>query len=387
MLSIRSMLLFNIFSLLLIIIHVKAEIMNTTLDDFLEDIPGIQTLVNVGIGCAGAPYPSSQSSITIERADAQFLTVEFSQFNLPPEDYVVLHSANSNEADQIIYGRDHHGPGNAAVAASFFSDLFDTTTLTLTLVSVQSPGSSSPFSNCAGFRLATVHYAARGATHPSSTYETICGVDNSRESACYKYLNDVTSVADRIIRLTISKASGTFYCTGWLVGCEGHVMTNEHCIGTQADAENVKFEFMAQGELCSDDCARGGACPGVIHARSAQLVAVDAALDYALLKLNTNVDVNALYGYLQMRESGPVMNERLYIAQHPAGKGKRIARVNEGSYARIVSLTRSGCAPNQAAYYADTEGTNICAYTISAPILISFIHRRIIWLTCDRGFR
>jgi hypothetical protein len=82
----------------------------------------------------------------------------------------------------------------------------------------------------------------------------------------------------------------------------------------------------------------------------------NAALDYALVKLPTNP--TATYGYLQLRSSGATLNERIYIPQHPAAWGKKIAMTNGTANATISSLTAAPCSGGTAdlGYNADTQG-------------------------------
>lgn len=117
---------------------------------------------------------------------------------------------------------------------------------------------------------------------------------------------------------------------------------------------------MAEGSSCGTNCNSWFACPGQIEATSTTLVKVNSNLDYALVKLPTNV-VNT-YGFLQLRESGAQQNERIYIPQHPAAWGKKVALFSDspndaGGVARVFSLTRPRCGGtgNDIGYYADTQ--------------------------------
>lgn len=183
--------------------------------------------------------------------------------------------------------------------------------------------------------------------------EAICGTDDSEWAQCYK--TSEPTIYDRSRAVARLFINGTSACTGWLVGSEGHVMTNEHCIGTSRDAQNTSFEFMAEGS-CTTSCASWGACPGTIAATTSTLVKNDAALDYALVKLPNNPSTT--YGYLQMRSSGAVLNERIYVPQHPAAWGKKIAVDAGSSYAKVVSLNATPCSggPGDVQYEADTQG-------------------------------
>jgi len=183
---------------------------------------------------------------------------------------------------------------------------------------------------------------------------TICGSDDSQWAKCYQ-TSQVTpyNKSKAVARLLIGGSSA---CTGWLVGSEGHVMTNEHCIGSASAAQSVNFEFMAEGSSCSTSCASWGACPGTVVATTSTLIKVSATYDYALVKLPTNP--TSTYGYLQMRSTGATLNERIYIPQHPSHWGKKIAMTSAGANAKIDSLSAAACSggTSDLGYAADTQG-------------------------------
>jgi hypothetical protein len=184
--------------------------------------------------------------------------------------------------------------------------------------------------------------------------EDICTADDKEWAKCY----DGTAMYEKskaVCRLLID---GNTACTGWLLGSEGHVMTNEHCIDTQTLADNTDYEFMAEGSTCATDCSSWGACPGTVEASAGTLIKVDYALDYSLILLPTNV--TSTYGYMQFRDTLPIVGERIYVTQHPGHYGKQLA-VNsdvEGPYAKIQSTNQTPChgGPGDIGYYADTSG-------------------------------
>ena len=183
---------------------------------------------------------------------------------------------------------------------------------------------------------------------PPRAPQAICGVDDSREAKCYQVSEpNVYEESRSVARLLISGIGG---CTGWLFGCEGHLMTNEHCIGDSTAAANTDYEFMAEGATCADDCAATGACPGVVEATGGSLVRVDASHDYALVLpdtgTGTGTNLPVVYGYLQVRPSGPVLNERIYIPGHPLFEGKRLvveSSEDAGGFAIVNALGTDGC--------------------------------------------
>lgn len=198
---------------------------------------------------------------------------------------------------------------------------------------------------------------ARGfpESFPPSEPEALCGPDDSLWAKCYG--GTMYNKSRAVARLLINGVSA---CTGWLVGPNGHLMTNEHCIGSASAAANTNYEFMAEGSSCSTNCASWFACPGTVVATSASLVKLNASLDYALVQLPTNP--SGTYGSFQLDACGASIGDQIYIPQHPAAWGKRIARASshslDGGTCRVSSLTEVACSggPGDVGYYCDTQG-------------------------------
>lgn len=211
--------------------------------------------------------------------------------------------------------------------------------------------------------------------------ESVCTADDTEEIRCYETSQPAVWERSRAVaRLLLN---GSVHCTGWLVGCEGHVMTNEHCIGSQSQANNIDFEFVAEGATCGTNCAFAGGCPGIIEASGGTLVAFDAPLDYALVLADTsvanNTDLVATYGFLQLRDTGAVLDEQIYVVQHPAGWGKRVAwestypdDVTLGGMNYATGLGEVPCSggPGDVGYWADTQGGSS-----GSPVLAVSDHR------------
>ncbi|KAF0684200.1 Aste57867_23823 [Aphanomyces stellatus] len=188
---------------------------------------------------------------------------------------------------------------------------------------------------------------------------SICGPsDFSQSIACFK--NDQPTrykLAQAVARLHIP---GTF-CTGWLWGSEGHLITNSHCVGSQYDADSTAVELGATCASCDDpnNGVRGG-CPGTIVANSTTTVMVSYYYDFALLKLNLNVGVDlSSFGYLKARQEPAMQDEAIYLLGHAAFKPSRISYLRDDhSFTRVTNVsTTSACREGDViAHDADTEG-------------------------------
>ena len=327
------------------------------------------------------PYPSSGStepklswSEEILHPGATYIAVHFERFQLAEGDYVIVRSPDSKQHWTYT--------GNGRRDLGISADGFFATHIKgdHALIELYTTGLATG----EGFRIdlygrgyneqEIVDFWSLGLGEkmnlpvPGSWQnESICTTDDTEEIKCYETSEpEVYDKARAVARILFN---GAVHCTGWLVGCEGHIMTNEHCIGSQAQANNIDFEFAAEGATCATNCGFAGGCPGVIEASGGTLVAFDAPLDYALVLADTsvanNTDLVATYGFLQLRDTGAVLDEQIYIVQHPAGWGKRIAwnssyveDVNLGGNAYATSLTETACSggANDVGYWADTQG-------------------------------
>lgn len=284
---------------------------------------------------------------TLELAspDASYIAPHFSSFRLPEGAYLVIRSPK-NERNLTYTGNGKevpresvgfwglHIPGSVAVL-----ELFSTVPIEEGAVVID-------------------RFAAGFPTAERDT-EALCGADDSQWARCYQ--TSEPQIYDRsraVLRLLIN---GTNACTGWLVGNAGHVLTNNHCIGGAAAAANTDFEIMAEGATCATNCASWFGCPGTVVATSSTLIKTNVGLDYTLVSLPVNP--TSTFGFLQMRETGPAVDERVYIPQHPQAKGKRIAVQSthvqdQSGFCEIFSLNEPACtgSGNDVGYFADTQG-------------------------------
>ena len=277
---------------------------------------------------------------------ASYISPHFDQFDLPEGAVVVVRSPDGQRSHSYT------GRGNAMANSRGFWGIHiagDSAVIELFSTVPVSAGAVTIDRYARGFE--NFHdlepYADDWAT------KAICGSDDSQWAKCYESSeNTIYNLSRPVARLLIN---GTGACTGWLVGSEGHLMTNHHCIDSDSDAANTNYEFMAEGSSCSTNCASWGACSGTVVS-GASLVKANNNYDYALVKLSSNVSDQ--YGYLQLRASGAVLNEQIYIPQHPQAWGKRIAVDAGSSPATVTTLNAAGCGgPGpDVGYYADTQG-------------------------------
>lgn len=191
------------------------------------------------------------------------------------------------------------------------------------------------------------------------------GSDDTMPAICYAHrFPQAFEKSNAVARVWMRFEDMLFsHCTAWLIGCEGHILTNKHCVDSQDMADELEFEFMAQATNCSDQCNEGRIpCPGSVHIRTPLTLIQTGStddLDYTLLQLPVEYrSLTEKLGYLQLRASGPVKHEQIYIPQHPLGYGKRISmHTNTTSSVEVLELGVSNfnsCGNNIITHNADT---------------------------------
>ncbi|RHY96962.1 hypothetical protein DYB37_013016 [Aphanomyces astaci] len=190
--------------------------------------------------------------------------------------------------------------------------------------------------------------------------ESICLADQAQATRC---LNDAQPIKYQLAQAVARIRTGTGFCTAWLWGSEGHLVTNNHCVPDATVANRTRVEFGSECSTCTDPYNDvKGACIGTFVANSTTLVFNDKSLDLSVLKLNLNPGVNLTqYGYLQSRAANVTLDDQIYILGHPRGKPKRIAFLNDdGTHARITNTSApSRCREQDTlGYNVDTEGGN-----------------------------
>jgi V8-like Glu-specific endopeptidase len=129
-----------------------------------------------------------------------------------------------------------------------------------------------------------------------------------------------------------------YFCTAFLVS-PNLMLTNNHCINTDAEMRSAFVEF---------DYDEAGS--HVEKRRFKELVAHDENLDYALLRLKDTSTRAAL----TLKAIDLAANKDLVIIEHPAGKLKRFSRFD--CKVTDTDLPGMGTGQTDFGHFCDTEG-------------------------------
>jgi hypothetical protein len=317
-------------------------------------------------GLAESATPRLVWSDTLHHPGATYIQPHFSRFRLADGDYVVVRSPDGRQSWR------YEGLGRGELGLhpdGFWSSRIRGDRAVVELYTRNAQGAHGYTIDQFMRGLTEVEIGEQNPNVPTAT----CGADDAEWAPCYATTEpEIYQQARAVARLHVP---GNI-CTGWLVGCEGHVLTNNHCIANATEALNTEYEFMAEGASCTTSCDTSPFCPGTIVATEATLIQTEVSLDYTLVKLPTNASES--YGYMMMRPDGPQAEERVYIPQHAGGWGKRIAVFSDhaadpSGFCETFSTTEPPCSPggtNDVGYFCDTrDGSS------GAPVLGYDDHR------------
>lgn len=291
--------------------------------------------------------------------------------------YVMLDTSSSGSREHAV-----HWPGASFIKVHFSeTDLADGATFTVqnkdASVVYTFPGSPSTTDELPGFWALTVfgdtaiiklHDASSETIESRITIdrfirgyadwefpgggqiESTCGTLDRVDVACYEATHPLEfATADAV---AVHVKNGVNNCTSWRVGPGPHMMTNEHCINSQAQLNASEFWFNYQ----RPDCGSGTAGPVAVTAGDTLLVD-DYDLDFALFTID-DLPTVADFGYLELDPRTPVLHEEIYIPQHGSGNPKQFgieSDMDAGGICLIQDAIRNGRGTNtDTGYWCDT---------------------------------
>jgi len=165
---------------------------------------------------------------------------------------------------------------------------------------------------------------------------SVCGVDERKDAVCFQNSNPAEYERSRpVARLVLSGG----LCTAWRVGDANHMMTNNHCIASQADAAAYEVWFNYQYTTCG-----GTTLSPVTKVAAADMLKTDATLDYTLFTVKDAATI-ASFGNFGLDVRTPLKDETIFIPQHGNGDPKQISLnsdVNSNSLCRIDAAVQNG---------------------------------------------
>ncbi len=303
----------------------------------------------------------SSNTMTVSKAGSVFIKVHFSYFNLPQGAYVTVSDLSGQESYRYD-GSDHKtatfnsaAGENGLSQFSAMSVFGDTAIVKLVMpagavwqkqhgikVDKFNAGSSDEM-------LADQEIAQRAQSAEFST----CGVNERRDVACWQSSHPVEYERTRPVARLLMSGSGL--CTGWRVGNDNHMFTNNHCLDDQTTLANTEIWFNYQAESC-------GGTPNssmTVKVTGKDLLKTDYNLDYSLFSVNS-FNTIASFGNFGLHTAAPALGDLIYIPQHGSGNPKELAIESDQNASGVcqidvASATGRG-AGTDTGYFCDTIG-------------------------------
>ena len=264
----------------------------------------------------------------VHERDAGFLKVHFREFNLHPGDELRVFSGSG----RLIETLTGQGPKNLG---SFWSLSAFGETLILDL-QTQQDYEQPPF---VVDKVLVGDARMLEPADPLNQPESICQPADYDDVICHqgdagKWSNIWASVGV----MTVGNTGPTLWCSGSNVSPNNYLLTNQHCIETQAACDTSEFVFKYYRTDCNT-----GAVPTAdwVSYRCDQVVAqspYDGFCDPILTNLDFTLstvigDPAATFGYVEPDPTPVTSGEDIYIVQHPNGRPHEIAH---GGGANVV---------------------------------------------------
>jgi len=316
-------------------INISSDDDNTDITPSIDDLNG----------------PHVSKTYTLSHAGASFISVHFASMDLDPSCTMEISDEGGNQST-VMKGRGRHQLG------TFWAQHVDSDTMLLTMYC---KGNKKRFEfvideYVAGYPVTEGRRRNLRTSFFPDRDLAICDVDDKRNAKCFEAdYPEEYGKAKAVAKLLIG---GSRLCTGWLVGPNNLLLTNEHCITEQSEAANTDYQFMFEGASCGSNSVSGQTIFGGLT-----LLKDSYEKDYALIQLDG--DAVSTFGYLDIENRLPATEEVIYIPQHPAGRDKELAILDSSSSdpngrCNVLSTSHRNCGKSaeykDVSYSCDTEG-------------------------------
>ena len=289
----------------------------------------------------------------IRHPGATYVTLHIERIGLAPGDHLALIDATGKEQARFT-GLGPRGDGRNVWTPAVDGELL--------ILELHAFGRGGPDER---FGLSADRYAhgfVPLVQDPEETIESVCGDDNRRDAKCYQDTHPIEYERGRSVGRIL--VYGAWVCTGFLVSCEGHVLTNSHCISTQDGVENSQIAMMYENSACDVlDPSTDRTLTGD------QMIKNWGPLDYILF---TVAEDASEYGFLGFDPRLPDPGERIYMPAHHDGLMKRFGIESDGESGGVCRATESPWtwSSDDIMYYCDTTGGSS-----GSPLLSGVTHR------------
>ncbi|MCO7190125.1 MULTISPECIES: PKD domain-containing protein [unclassified Pseudoalteromonas] len=332
-----------------------------------KTIIGARADANLSLSQEFATMSSTGSAVitrTITHPDASYIKLHFKNVNLANGGKLVVRSKDGSERYEYTEANMRAATVNAKLGDDGVSSFSAMSISADTAVVEYTPGtaSNSTLMSAQTIAPAVIDFYDHGIentpmleTMNASTdvgIESTCGVNERRDVQCWAGSNPTEFERSRPVARLLMNGSGL--CTGWRVGPDNRMFTNEHCVGSASELANTEVWFNYQHTSCN-----GSNLETVVKVTGKDFLSSDYTLDYTLFTIN-EFNKAQPFGYFGLDVRDATQGERIYIPQHGAGNPKELAIESDQNsnglcQADVVTANGRGTGTDMG-YYCDTIG-------------------------------
>ncbi|MCP3799224.1 serine protease [Allokutzneria sp. A3M-2-11 16] len=299
----------------------------------------------------------------IDRAGSWYVKTHVTGLRLAPTDELVIADPKGSESYRYS-AKPTEGDAPATPTDTGFWALSVTGDSAVVTLRAKDGGAPSPLSSARIDKITRGFTDAEFAARADAETRSICGTNDYKDAVCYKTSNPTefskTAAVAKLLR------NGSSLCTGWRVGANNRMLTNNHCFSTNPQQIEVWFNYQC------DTC--GGTASGTVtKVLASQVLSTDYGLDYTLFSVTDFAKVQP-FGTLELDPRVPDVGEKMYVVGHPAGKLKKVSLKDDQSASgdcQVFSVKVDGrVKESDIGYKCDTEGGSS-----GSPVLSGKTHK------------
>ncbi len=314
---------------------------------------------NAGVEVAAdqtLPYADGAQA-TFSDPNATFIKVDFDALTLAPGDFVTLADPTGREV-YTYHGDPTRGgakPGDSAFTVhrrQGFAAMSVNGNAAVVTMHVIGPARTAQQVQQAGLAVHVDRYwhgfSPAQFAQANPIPEAVCGgVDDRQDRVCFRdnhpkeFLESAT-----VARLVIG---GDRYCTAWRVGSTDRLLTNNHCLATQADVSSSEVQFGYECQTCGGNAILPGVKVG-----GAELIMTSADLDFTLFSV-TDFAAIQQFGALYIDPTPQQDGEQIFIPGHGDAKPLQIAMFDDTADGGACSLAYAVADAVNSNYNCDTN--------------------------------
>ncbi|KID55332.1 PKD repeat-containing protein [Pseudoalteromonas luteoviolacea] len=291
-------------------------------------------------------------SQTVTHPNASYIKLHFKNINLVGGGKLVVRSEDGSE-------RYEYTENNMRAATLSHTDDGVTSFSAMSISAETAVVEYTPGSQVTTMQNAIIDYYDHGTENepqlaPATDVgiSSTCGAMERKDVQCWA--NSYPTEFERSRPVARLLMNGRGLCTGWRVGPENRMFTNNHCVESASELSNTEVWFNYQHTSCN-----GTTMETVVKVTGKDFLSTDYTLDYTLFTINDFAKAQP-FGYFGLDVRDATQGERIYIPQHGSGNPKELSIESDRDTDGLCSVNNANAngrgTGTDLGYYCDTIG-------------------------------